>query len=292
MYNSLYNNEKCLYIFIVGKYISLIFISLIIRIILKQINILNSKISVIIPTYNRAKLIGNSIKSVLNQTYKNLEVIIVDDVSTDNTKEIINKIEDNRIKYIKLRKKGGAANARNKGIKIAKGKYIAFQDSDDIFYPNKLENQLKTIIKKDSDLDFCKIKYIAVNRKSYFEPNIRQEKSIFSGKIYEEIISNGNFISTPSMLVKKNIIMEYYFDSNLPMFQDYELILRMFPKVKISYTNEVLLELHKQKDSITRSKDRRIKGIELLLKKNFNFNTNQKQLLINYLKKKYNSLIS
>jgi len=107
----------------------------------------NIKISVIIPTFNREKLIGNSIKSVLNQTLKNFELIIVDDGSTDNTKEVVDKFQDKRIKYIKLDTNQGASNARNIGIKNAKGKYMSFQDSDDIFYPNKLEIQLNNIIK-------------------------------------------------------------------------------------------------------------------------------------------------
>ena len=114
----------------------------------------NIKISVIIPTFNREKLIGNSIKSVLNQTLKNFELIIVDDGSTDNTKEVVDKFQDKRIKYIKLDTNQGASNARNIGIKNAKGKYMSFQDSDDIFYPNKLEIQLNNIINKKSDLDF------------------------------------------------------------------------------------------------------------------------------------------
>ena len=96
--------------------------------------IIQEKISVIIPSYNRGNLIGDSIKSVLNQTYKNLEVIVVDDGSTDNTKEEIDKIEDERVKYIKLIKNGGGSNARNIGIQNAIGKYISFQDSDDFYY--------------------------------------------------------------------------------------------------------------------------------------------------------------
>ena len=108
---------------------------------------LNEKVSVIIPTFNRGNILLNSIKSVLNQTYKNLEVIVVDDGSIDNTKEEINKIEDERVKYIKLVNNSGGSNARNIGIKSASGKYISFQDSDDIYYPNKLETQIKNIIK-------------------------------------------------------------------------------------------------------------------------------------------------
>ena len=108
-------------------------------------------------------------KSVLNQTYKNIEIIVVDDGSTDNTKEEINKINDEKIKYIKLEKNTGGPNARNIGIKNSKGQYISFQDSDDIFYPNKLEKQIKNIINKNSNLDFCKIKVIHNSSYNYLK---------------------------------------------------------------------------------------------------------------------------
>ena len=102
-------------------------------------------VSVIIPTYNRAKLLPRAIKSVLNQTFKDFEVIIVDDGSTDNTEEVINEFQkhNKRIKYIRHEKNKGAAAARNTGIKIAQGEYIAFQDSDDEWLPNKLEKQME-----------------------------------------------------------------------------------------------------------------------------------------------------
>lgn len=134
----------------------------------------NPKISVIIPTYNREKLIERSIKSVLNQTYKNIEVIVVDDCSNDNTKSIVNSIKDDRLIYIKLSKNKGACYARNKGIEAASGKYIAFNDSDDVFYKNKLEKQLKNLLNNNSDLDFCKMKVF--RDMNYIFPSIEQEK--------------------------------------------------------------------------------------------------------------------
>lgn len=120
-------------------------------------------ISVVIPTYNRGFIIENSIRSVLNQTYKNIEVIIVDDGSTDNTEEVIKSINDKKIRYFKLKVNRGACYARNYGVSKAKGKYIAFQDSDDIFLPGKLEKQYVNLIKNNSDLDFCRIRIVNKN---------------------------------------------------------------------------------------------------------------------------------
>lgn len=248
--------------------------------ILKRINI---EISVIIPTFNRGKLIANSIKSALNQTIKNLEIIIVDDGSTDNTKEVIDKFQDRRIKYIKLDKNQGASNARNIGIKAAKGKYISFQDSDDIFYPNKLEIQLNNIINKKSDLDFCKINLLYNSTYNYLVPSTIREKRFESGDFFTELISNGNFISTQSILVKKSFMKEFLFDPNMPRLQDYDVILRMIPKVKISYTKEVLVDLHIQNDNLTLSPVKLKNAIYLLLKKEYNFNDKQKKDFSNYL---------
>ena len=267
----------------------LLVFSFIILIIYLKLKNLNLKISVIIPTYNRGNIISHSIKSVLNQTYKNLEVIIVDDGSVDNTQQEIDKIKDNRIKYIKLEKNYGAPNARNIGIKNAVGQLISFQDSDDILYPNKLEKQFHNIINKNSNLDFCKIKVIFNSSYSFFYPNARQEKSIFDGNIFNELISKGNFISTQAILAKTNFIKKYYFDPEMPRLQDYDIILRMIPKVKISYTKDVLMDLIIHEDSITHSKIKLIKAVDILLKKNYNFNPKQKILFENYLKRVLNS---
>ena len=103
----------------------------------------NGLVSIIMPSYNTAKYITNSIESVLNQTYKNWELIIIDDCSTDNTDEIIkNYNSEDRIKYIKNEKNSGAAVSRNRGLREAKGKWIAFLDSDDLWCPTKLEKQI------------------------------------------------------------------------------------------------------------------------------------------------------
>ena len=108
---------------------------------------LTPKVSIILPTYNRAYIIEKGINSLLNQTYQDFEIIIVDDGSTDNTEEIIKKLQekDKRIKYIKLKTNKGAATARNIGIKAARGEYIAFQDSDDEWMHEKLEKQVKVL---------------------------------------------------------------------------------------------------------------------------------------------------
>ena len=107
-------------------------------------------VSVIITTYNRAHLVGKAIKSVLNQTFQDFELIVVDDGSTDNTEEVINSFNDTRIRYIRHKINKGGNAARNTGLRNSKGEYIAFLDSDDEWLPEKLERQLE-VFKKSQD---------------------------------------------------------------------------------------------------------------------------------------------
>jgi len=241
----------------------------------------NELVTVIIPTYNRAKLINRAINSVLNQTYNNIELIIIDDASEDNTEEIVKSINDDRITYIKLEVNKGACNARNIGIKEAKGKYITFQDSDDEYHKDKIEKQLNNLINNNSDLDFCKIEIIN-NDKHFVFPNEKQRKSISNNKILDELC-NGNFISTQAIFVKTDCIKKYLFDPEMPRLQDYDLVLRMVPKIKISYTDEILVDLYTQTDSISNSPEKLKNSIVLFLKKQYDLNDQQKTTLINYL---------
>lgn len=240
-------------------------------------------ISIIIPTYNREKYILNSIKSVLNQTYNNIEIIVIDDCSTDNTKSEISKIKDRRIRYIKLNNNNGAAYARNFGIKLAKGKYISFQDSDDIYHYDKLKEQLSNLNRYKSDLDFCKISVTINNNTTYYVPDNITENKILNGDIYDELLCNGNFISTQSILVKKSFVEKYLFDIRFPRLQDFDLILRIIPNIKVSFTNKVLVSLYRQNDSISSSPIKLKESISLLLNKNYNLNFTQKKKFFNYL---------
>ena len=111
-------------------------------------------VSIIMPSYNTAEFIGLSIESVLSQTYTNWELIIVDDCSTDDTEKIVNTFKDNRIKFSRNKKNLGAALTRNKALREAKGIWIAFLDSDDIWLPKKLEHQIAFMKKNGYALSF------------------------------------------------------------------------------------------------------------------------------------------
>lgn len=102
-------------------------------------------VSVIIPTFNRADVVQNAIASVLRQTYSSLELIVVDDASTDNTEAVVRRISDTRVRYVRLPTNTRGAEARNAGLDVAKGDYVAFLDSDDVWSPYKLERQLDSV---------------------------------------------------------------------------------------------------------------------------------------------------
>jgi len=122
-------------------------------------------VSIVMPCYNCEKFIEDSINSVLNQSYANFELIVVDDISTDTTVDIIKKIskKDKRVKLFILDKKGGAAIARNKAIKEAKGKYVAFLDSDDLWKKEKLKKQVSFMEKNNIDFSYTNYEQIDEN---------------------------------------------------------------------------------------------------------------------------------
>lgn len=115
---------------------------------------MNDLVSIIMPSYNTAQYISDSVKSVLAQTYTKWELLIVDDCSTDNTDEIIASFQDKRIRYFKNERNSGAAVSRNKALRAAKGKWIAFLDSDDLWHPEKLENQIRFMEENDYKFTF------------------------------------------------------------------------------------------------------------------------------------------
>ena len=126
---------------------------------------MNELVSIIMPSYNTAKFISETIYSVLTQTYTNWELIIVDDCSTDNTDEVAKPfLSDERIKYIKNEKNSGAAISRNRALCEAKGKWIAFLDSDDLWLPEKLEKQIEFMEK--NDYRFSYTNYIEIDEES------------------------------------------------------------------------------------------------------------------------------
>lgn len=228
-------------------------------------------ISVIMPTYNRSSTLERAINSILNQSYSDIELIIIDDCSTDNTDDIIKKYNDKRIKYYKLKENKGACYARNYGIQKSSGEYIAFQDSDDEWDKFKLQFQLDNMNKNNSCIDFCDYKK-CINGMYDFFPNIKTKKIIRKYGI-EKALRFGNFVSTQLILAKRECFDKIKFDENLPRLQDFDLILRMSSKFKISYTEKPLATLYLQNDSISNSQAKLVDAVSKMMNKKYSYNS-------------------
>lgn len=217
-------------------------------------------VSVIIPSYNREKTIERAVMSVLNQTYKDLELIVVDDCSKDNTVEVLKSIKDDRLKIIRLEKNSGACVARNVGVENAQGDYIAFQDSDDEWLLDKLEKQMAIFEKVKVDLVFC-----AFNRFGLGEDLTYPE--LPEGIVERKVLLEDSRISTQTLIGKKECFENVKFDPEMPRLQDYDITIRLSKKYSIYFVNEPLVNMYVQNDSISISKNKMIRAETIIFSK-------------------------
>lgn len=210
----------------------------------------NPVVSVILPTYNRANILAKAIESVLSQTYKNFELIIIDDASTDDTGAVIKNFDDDRIKYIEHTQNEGAPAARNTGIGHARGEYVAFQDSDDEWLPSKLEQQLRAF---QNASDSVGVVYTGMVRAEAGDmrylpyPGVEQT----TGDIRRSL-ARQNFISTPVALVKRACFDEVgTFDEKAWPLSDWELWIRISQHFSFELVDEPLVTGEVRADSIS-----------------------------------------
>lgn len=210
------------------------------------------QVSIIIPTYNRADVIVNSIQSILDQTYEQYELIIVDDGSTDDTELVIEQINDNRIRYIKMPENKGVAAARNEGIRRAKYDYIAFQDSDDYWKKDKLEKQMGFLTTMpDIGLLYCPYECKKADGSTISVPNDSIPMSEKQGNIYEYMLRR-NTIGTPSVLLRKKCLEKSgMFNESLTCLEDWEFFLRISKHYEIAFQNETLVYVNLSSDGVS-----------------------------------------
>lgn len=195
--------------------------------------------SIIIPTYNRANLIKRCLDSVLNQTYSNWEAIVVDNYSEDDTEKIVESLNDSRLQFVKIHNYGVIAVSRNKGIDLAEGDWICFLDSDDVWYPNKLEMMLPY-------LDNYDLIYHGF-RKNIPRTKILQKMNCYFFPIKESsaswLIQRGDPISPSCSCVSRKAIGDTRFDEDksLVAVEDFDFFLQIVDKgIKIKYLRKVL----------------------------------------------------
>ena len=243
----------------------------------------NPKVSVIIPTYNRAHLVGRAIQSVLNQTYQDFEIIVVDDGSTDNTEEVVKSFYDKRIRYIRHKENKGGGAARNTGIKAAHGEYIAFQDSDDEWFPEKIEKQAKIFenTPPEAGVVYSDMWRITENKKEYFHsPKIMSENRIKYKQALDYGVMN---IGIGTALIKKECFDKVgMFDEKLPRFIDLELFIRLSKYYYFHRIEEPLVNYFDADKSISSNTESLVTARKLILEKYFEDIEKDKKVLANH----------
>ncbi len=221
-----------------------------------------TKISIIIPTYNSSDLVIRAIDSALNQTHDEIEVIVVDDASTDNTEQVIDSHRNkHNLTHVRHDENKGASAARNTGLAYATGDYIAYLDADDEWHPRKLEKQLTTLESKSDDwvAVHCGIDWQGPLRTKclYFISSIltpNKKTSIKEGgeELIKDVLLMNLLTGSSTLLVRRETVEKIGgFDPNFPRHQDLEFLIRILEEGKLAYVGDLLVtKYHTGKPSI------------------------------------------
>lgn len=199
--------------------------------------------SIILPTYNRAHLLTKAIASVINQKYQNWELIVVDDGSIDNTKEVVEGINDSRVKYLYQQNAERSA-ARNNGVDHSKGEYICFLDSDDQFHEKHLEGLCRAIDKHEGKEFIYVIKGLAINEglKTEAKIHLKEGKSDL-----ETVLLNS--ITPGQFVVSSSIMKKCLFDKDIRISEDTEVLVRLVQKAKLKIIDQYTLHYYQHEDN-------------------------------------------
>lgn len=201
-------------------------------------------ITVVIPTYNRMPYIIEAIQSVIAQTYTNWELLIVDDGSTDDTVDVIQTMNDDRIKIIPLKHLGLIGPLRNAGALAGKGEWICFLDSDDVWKPQKLELQLNAL--KQSGFSCCYTNFELMDEKSNTIPVKSGKFVAHSGDIIKQVLTTEAAVSVGSLMLSRELFKRtggFSADPKLMYRDDYEFAIRLAASVKIIAVADILLRV-------------------------------------------------
>jgi len=206
---------------------------------IKNIKMKSPLVSVIIPAYNAEKYIERTLSSVLSQDYENLEIVVIDDGSNDNTADVVKKLadKDKRLQYVH-QQNGGVSSARNHGYKLSKGEYLAFLDADDIWLPDNLSKKLAHL-QDNPDIGLVHSDAVLIDENDKPLDEIKKGKS---GWILDDLLSwNGTCIPAPSSILVKREVVDTAggFDTNLSTAADQEFFFRVAAKYKIGRVEEV-----------------------------------------------------
>ncbi|NLX50081.1 MAG: glycosyltransferase family 2 protein [Methanospirillum sp.] len=199
-------------------------------------------VSVVLPTYNRAPLLPRAIESVLVQTWTDFELIVVDDGSSDDTASVMASFTDARVRYVRYEENRGANHARNVGIREARGRYIAFQDSDDDWFPEKLKKNMAVFTSSGPEVGVVYSgywKYVDSHENRIYIPLPWVKRR--DGWIHEELLRN-NFVTTQAAVVRRECFeTSGFWLEGLPGKQEWELFLRISRDYQFRFIDEPLL---------------------------------------------------
>ncbi len=229
----------------------------------------NPLVSVVVPCFNRETTVRDAVESVLSQSYDQIEVIAVDDSSTDGTVAVLESIDDPRLRILHNTGPQGPSQARNCGIRSATAPWIAFQDSDDIWLPGKLERQMNYV----KGTPFVAI-YCGMLIKSDARPETpiisrcpASKTSPLEGNILPSLVHE-SYVSTQMLVVQRNILNQIRgFDEAMTALEDWELMLRVASLGPVAFIDEDLVVQRMSENSITHSTQRRLTAQEYILKK-------------------------
>lgn len=226
----------------------------------------NPQVSIILPTYNRSRTLPRAIRSILAQTFREFELIVVDDGSTDDTESVVRSFNDSRLTYVKQDHSGSASIARNTGINSSSCPLLAFQDSDDEWLVDKLECQMLALKNSPDDTGLICGGYLILAPGSGAR-YVGAKQFMRLGEWNASNIYDFHFI-TPTWLVKRSVMTEVgSFDDELSNLEDWELIFRLFKKCKIIALDCPLVVKHGSADSINASPSSRIPSLERIIHK-------------------------
>lgn len=221
-------------------------------------------VSVILPTRDRANTLPRAVESVLGQSYGDIELLIIDDASTDNTEEVALGYSDPRLKYLKVPTPSGAPAARNLGISAASADYIAFQDSDDEWLPDKMQKQMETF---ENSSEALGVVYTGLLRAGESPANSRPTCEGVGGD-FRLALLRGNVVGTPTAVVRRECFKRIGgFDERLPRLQDWELWIRIAQRYEFALVDEPLVRAHVSPDSISTNVLWYIEAKRLILQK-------------------------
>ena len=216
-------------------------------------------VSVVIPTYNRIHTLPASVDSVLKQTYENLELIIMDDGSDDGTEDYVKSIADERVRYRKSDTNMGPSAARNRGAELAKGEYLAFQDSDDEWLPDKLEKQMKVMLEGDNALVYCEFGLYREGELLTVIPPKAIPYEEKHGSLFSYLLLYP-LISTQTMLIKTQDFTETGgFNETLKAYEDFEFTLRFAKEHRIGFVEKALVKVNSLPGSVSKQFGERIR---------------------------------